>query len=231
MSEKVKVLVTGITGYIGGAVVNRFLARPDASSFDIRAIVRSPEKAEKLKAFGITPIVGSHNDENVMLKAASEVDVIITMADVDDLKAAKLTLEGLKKRFEQTGKPPILIHTSGTGVIADTAGGMRVGETIYDDANPEQIESIAPTQIHRNVDLEVVAADKEGYVRTHIIVPSTIYSIAKGDIFDAGIANPHSVQVPAIIRASIDRKQAGMVGEGKNLWPNVDVHELGDLYS
>ncbi|EEC00088.1 hypothetical protein MPER_00039, partial [Moniliophthora perniciosa FA553] len=57
MSQKVKILVTGVTGYIGGAVVTRFLARPDASSFDIRAIVRSKEKAEKLRDFGITPIV------------------------------------------------------------------------------------------------------------------------------------------------------------------------------
>ncbi|KAK1224082.1 hypothetical protein PQX77_008412 [Marasmius sp. AFHP31] len=231
MSGKVKVLATGVTGYIGGAVVNRFLARPDASSFDIRAIVRSPEKAEKLKSFGITPIIGSHNDENVMVKAVSEVDVVIAMADCDDLAAAKATLKGLKKRFEETGKPPIFINTSGTGVLADKAAGMHITDTIYDDANPDQIESLAPTQIHRNVDLEIVGADKEGYTKTYIILPSTIYSIAKGEIFDAGISNPHSIQVPALIRASLDRKQGGMVGDGANLWPNVDIHELADLYS
>jgi uncharacterized protein YbjT (DUF2867 family) len=66
-------------GYIGGAVVDRFLTRPDASTFDIRAIVRSKEKAQKLKDFGITAIVGSHNDEDVIVKAASEVDVVIAM--------------------------------------------------------------------------------------------------------------------------------------------------------
>ncbi|KAI3604298.1 snare domain protein [Moniliophthora roreri] len=37
--------------------------------------------------------------------------------------------------------------------------------------------------------------------------------------------------IPAIIKASIDRKRAGMVGEGKNHWPNVDIHDLTDLYS
>ncbi|KAG7089749.1 hypothetical protein E1B28_011403 [Marasmius oreades] len=231
MPAKVKVLVTGITGYIGGAVVSKFLARPDASSFDIRAIVRSADKGEKLKAFGVTPIIGSHNDEQVMVKAASEVDVVIAMADCDDLVAAKATLKGLKKRFEETGKPPIFINTSGTGVLADNAAGQYITDTIYDDADADQIETLAPTQIHRNVDLEIVAADKEGYVKSYIIVPSTIYSVAKGPLFEAGISNPHSIQVPAIIRASLDRKQAGMVGNGVNLWPNVDIHELADLYS
>ncbi|KAF9266638.1 NAD(P)-binding protein [Marasmius fiardii PR-910] len=231
MSSKVKVLVTGVTGYIGGAVVNRLLARSDASSFDIRAIVRSADKGEKLKAFGITPIIGSHNDEGVMVKAASEVDVVIAMADCDDLDAAKYTLKGLKKRFEETGKPPIFINTSGTGVLADNAAGKYVTKTVYNDADADQIETLAPTQIHRNVDLEIVGADKEGYIKSYIILPSTIYSIAKGPLFDAGISNPHSIQVPALIRASLDRKQAGMVGDGVNLWPNVDVHELADLYS
>jgi len=100
MSSPIKILVTGITGqsntlvigqqalfsllihcsgYIGGAVVGRLLRRPDAARLDIRAIVRSPEKAEKLKSFGISPIIGSHNDENVMVKASEEVDVIIAM--------------------------------------------------------------------------------------------------------------------------------------------------------
>ncbi|ESK83754.1 NAD-P-binding protein [Moniliophthora roreri MCA 2997] len=231
MSQKVKILVTGATGYIGGAIVSRFLVRPDAASFDIRAIVRNKEKAEKLRDFGITPIIGSHNDEAVMVKAASEVDVVIAMADCDDLDAAKYTLKGMKKRFEETGKQPILINTSGTGVLTDNAAGMHIIDTIYNDADPDQIETLAPTQVHRNVDLEIVAADKEGYVKTYIILPSTIYSIAQGPLFSAGISNPHSVQIPAIIRASIDRKRAGMVGQGKNLWPNVEIHELTDLYS
>ncbi|KAK7044260.1 hypothetical protein VNI00_007982 [Paramarasmius palmivorus] len=217
--------------YIGGAIVSRFLARPDASSFDIRAIVRSREKGEKLKEFGITPIIGSHNDENVMVKAASEVDVAITMADCDDLDAAKYALKGLKRRFEETGKPPILIHTSGTGVLSDDAAGMHITETIYNDADSGQIATLAPTQVHRNVDLEILAADKEGYIKSYIILPSTIYSIAEGPLFTAGISNSHSAQIPAIVRASLDRKRAGMVGGGHNLWPNVNVHELADLYS
>ena len=49
-----------------------------------------------------------------------------------------------------------------TGVLADSAGGMYGSDTIYYDSDPEQIEALEPTRPHRNVDLNVVAADKEG---------------------------------------------------------------------
>ncbi|KAK7448079.1 hypothetical protein VKT23_013835 [Stygiomarasmius scandens] len=231
MTEKTKVLITGITGYIGGSIFCRLMKRPDFSSFDFRAIVRSAEKGERLKAFGVAPIVGSHSDIQLMSKAVSEVDIVIATADCDDLQAAEGTLQGLKKRFEETGKKPIFINTSGTGVLADDAAGMYPGEVIYDDANPDQIETLPASQPHRPVDLKIVAADKEGYVNTYIILPPTIWNVATGPLFEHGISNPRSIQIPALIRASLDRGQGGMVGKGLNIWPNVDIHELADLYN
>lgn len=41
----------------------------------------------------------------------------------------------------------------------------------------------------------------------------------------AGLANKHSIQVPALIGASLDRGQAGMVGKGLNIWPNVHIDD------
>ena len=40
--------------------------------------------------------------------------------------------------------------------------GNAVTDTIFDDSNPDQIESIPPDAFHRNVDLAIVQADKEG---------------------------------------------------------------------
>ncbi|TFL01459.1 hypothetical protein BDV98DRAFT_593342 [Pterulicium gracile] len=65
MSNKVNVLLTGATGYIGGTVLERLLNHPDVSRFDITAIVRSVEKAEKLNKLGLDVIVGSHSDANL----------------------------------------------------------------------------------------------------------------------------------------------------------------------
>jgi len=112
----------------------------------------------------------------------------------------------------------------------DDAAGLHDTNVIYVDTNIEQLETIPDTYYHRSVDLEIVAADKAGYVRTYIVMPSTVYGIATGKPFDLGISNAHSVQVPLATKASLDRGQGGMIGEGKNYWPNVEVHELAELY-
>jgi len=140
------------------------------------------------------------------------------------------TLRGIKKRYEETKVPPIFIHTSGTGVLADDAKGKYSSDVIYDDLNPDQIETLAPTQLHRNVDLELVKADQEGYVKTYIVLPSTIYGVADNVLVRGGVQNPHSIQVPALVRASLDRGQGGTIGEGKNIWPNVNVEEVAQIY-
>ena len=53
------------------------------------------------------------------------------------------------------------------GVLTDQAAGDYTTETIYDDSDPDQIETLADTQLHRDVDLELVRADKEGNNNKH----------------------------------------------------------------
>jgi len=48
------------------------------------------------------------------------------------------------------------------GLLVDKADGKFEGQMFYDDTDVEQMNSIPETQIHRNVDLLVVEADKEG---------------------------------------------------------------------
>ncbi|KAJ3711797.1 hypothetical protein C8R42DRAFT_648034 [Lentinula raphanica] len=120
-------------------------------------------KAEKIKSLykNVTPIVGSHSDISLMSEACSEVDIVIAMADCDDVDAATGTLHGLKKCFDKTGSKPIFVNTSGTGVLSDKAAGMYATDIVWDDANPEQMATLQPTQPHRPVDLKIVAADTE----------------------------------------------------------------------
>ena len=47
----------------------------------------------------------------------------------------------------------------------DNAVGLQETNTIYIDTDVEQIESLPETAFHRSVDLEVVAADKDGQSR------------------------------------------------------------------
>ena len=110
---------------------------------------------------------------------------------------------------------------SGTGVLTDNARGEYASDVIYNDLNVEQIKSIPPTAHHRNVDLRVVDADEKGYARTHIVLPSTIYGVAKHALTEAGISNPYSQQIPSLIRASLGRGRAGVVGKGLAWLPSV----------
>lgn len=70
---------------------------------------------------------------------------------------------------------------------------------------------------------QVLAASPR--VRTHIVLPPTIYGIASHALVQKGISNAQSIQVPALVRASVERGQAGMVGKGANLWPNVHISD------
>lgn len=64
-----------------------------------------------------------------------------------------------------------------------------------------------------------------GYVKTYIILPTTVYGISTGKLVKAGIANAHSIQIPLLMKIGLDRGQGGVVGEGKNTWPHVEIHE------
>ncbi|KAK7690469.1 hypothetical protein QCA50_005567 [Cerrena zonata] len=231
MSEShTSIFITGVTGYIGGSVLHRLLQHPSAKTFDITALVRSSEKAKKLESFGVKAIVGSLDDYDLVEELTSQAHVIFDTADADNLEAIRAILHGTRKRHATVGDLPIYIHTSGTGELTDDARGNKTTDVIYDDLNPDQIESLPDTAFHRNVDLEIVAADKVGYVKTYIILPSTIYGIVSNPLVEAGIQNPQSIQIPMLIKASLGRKQAGMVGKGVALWPDVSNDDVADLY-
>ncbi|KIJ63848.1 hypothetical protein HYDPIDRAFT_133756 [Hydnomerulius pinastri MD-312] len=221
------------SGYIGGAVLLRLLDHPTFASSEITALLRKAEKVPAFESIGVKTVLGSNSDLDLLEKQASQSDIVFACANADDVPACEAILKGLKKRHQATGTVPILIHTSTNptpGVLTDKAGGNYAYDTIYDDLNPDQLETLPDTQLHRNVDLMVIAADKEGYARTYIVLPSTIYGFATGKLVDLGIQNPRSIQIPKLVQVSLSRGRGGMVGKGVNKWPNVHIDDIGDLY-
>ena len=63
-------------------MLSRLLVHPSANTFDITAIVRSPEKAEKLKAFGVTPVVGSLKDLALVEDLTSRAHVVFSLVRI-----------------------------------------------------------------------------------------------------------------------------------------------------
>ncbi|KAG6330977.1 hypothetical protein ID866_8113 [Astraeus odoratus] len=214
-----RIFFTGATGYIGGAVLSRLIEHPTYETTEISVLIR-PSKKDKipaLESLGLKPVLGTYDDLELLKEEASKADIVIAVASADDLPAAEAILKGLKERHEETGTQPLLIHTSGTARYST--------DVVYDDLDPDQIESLAPTQIHRNVDLAIVQADKEHYIKSFIILPSTIYALAKTKLVDLGIQNPRSIQIPWLIRAGLVKGQGGTVGKGENIWPNVHIDD------
>ncbi|KAF8552970.1 NAD(P)-binding protein [Imleria badia] len=231
MSTKTQVFFTGATGYVGGSVMDRLLRHPTFATSEITALVRKADKAAVLESLGIKTVLGSYDDHAVLEKQASLSDIIFSIADSDNADANNAILRGLKKRYEETGKAPILIHTTGSAIVMDDPKGAYGTEEVWDDTDLAKLDTIADTQIHRNVDAPILAADKEGYLKAYLVCPSTIFGLPSGKLLDLGVQNTRSIQIPMAIACSIGRKRAGFVGKGLNVWPAVHVEDTTDVYT
>lgn len=237
------IFFTGATGYIGGTILTKLIKTlsTESQSYNINVLVRQQEKADildKLAYPGVKSIVGSLDDLPAVESYAANADIFISTADADGLDAMNAILKGFKTRFEKTGVAPILIHTSGTGVYTDDPKnwlkGLK-GDVCYTDlpgGHPgcKLVSDLAPTQMHRDVDLAILAAADAGYVKSYIVLPSTIWGIWSGPLVDAKFQNPHSQQIPGLIKQALSRGAAGTVGKGENVWPHVKISDVTDIY-
>ena len=64
-----------------------------------------------------------------------------------------------------------------------------------------------------------------GYLKSYIVLPSTIYGIADNALVRAGVSNAYSVQIPKLIRGALAHGAAGMVGKGLAVWNSVEINE------
>lgn len=53
------------------------------------------------------------------------------------------------------------VHTSGTSVLDDGSKGDYLGDKIYYDSKPEDIDALPDSAPHREIDLAIVKASKE----------------------------------------------------------------------
>src|SRR6187431_2154121 len=110
-----KIFCTGASGYIGGSVAAHLIA----AGHQVTGLVRSPEKAEAVRARGIEPVLGTLDDAATLAQAARAADVVVNAASADHKGAVVALLDALAG----SGKP--FIHTSGSSV-ASTRGAGRV---------------------------------------------------------------------------------------------------------
>jgi len=225
----VNIFFTGATGFIGGTVLDRFLKHPQASNFHITALVRSEAGAKALKSLGVDTVTGSYADLAILEEQASKADYVVALADSDDVPANAAILRGLKARFEKTGKAPVLVHASGIAFISDDALGSHLSERVWNDNEVDAINAIPIEKFHRQVDIPIIQAATEGYVKSFIVVPGIVYGTPSGKLVDLGAQKTVTGVVKLVVQFAIANGGAIIPGEGKNKWAYVHVNDCADL--
>jgi len=204
-----RVFVTGASGYIGGSVAAALLA----AGHQVVGLVRSAQKAQQVRSLGIEPVSGTLEDGALLARCAREADAVVHAADADH----RASVEAMLAALAGSNKP--LVHTSGSSIVGDQAWG-EASETVYDDDAPF---TPGPGRAARvAVNTRVLAAAREG-VRAAVVSPSLIYGTGRG-------AHRDSIQVPRLVALA---KKSGVprhVGRGENVWANVHIDDLVDLY-
>ena len=199
--------MTGASGFIGGSLAAEAIRR----GHEVRGLVRSVEKAEACEAFGIVPVHGTLADHDLLADEARGADAVVNAASSDDREA----VDALLKALEGSGKA--FLHTSGSSVVADQAGG-EPSEAIFDE---DRIP--APTldkAARAALDQAILSASG---TRSVILCNSLIFGDALGP-------QARSVQLPLLIDLAQETGQARYIGRGLNRWSNVHIADVVDLY-
>ncbi|HEY6510456.1 MAG TPA: NAD-dependent epimerase/dehydratase family protein [Burkholderiaceae bacterium] len=204
------IFVTGAGGYIGGSIAMALVA----AGHHVRGLARSAANAARLRASGIDPVPGTLDDADVLTREARVADGVVNTASADHAAAVHALIAGL----EGSGKP--LLHTSGSSVIGDDARGQRQSDRIFDEDTPLLVNP--SKQARRELDLTVLDAARRN-IRSAVICPSLIYGAGRG-------LNPQSVQVPFLAANARDKGVVQIVGPGLNVWSNVHIDDVVDLY-
>src|SRR5215510_3354245 len=110
-----RIFLTGATGYVGAAVLDALLR----GAHDVTALVRDPEKAERVARRGVQPIIGELSKAASYAAAAESADAVVHTAfehskhgpAVD--RQAIDTLLGAASRRAASGRPATMVYTSG----------------------------------------------------------------------------------------------------------------------
>ncbi len=205
-----KILITGITGYIGGTVAKKLLDK----NYLVTGLVRSESQAKQLQALGIESVIGNIHDEDVIKSAVSQVDAVIHNADsADDPYAADTIISGLAG----TGKT--FIFTSGSAIFGRKENGEK-NDFIFTEDYPLQprLEMASRVLINHHV---LKSAQKN--IRSIVIVPTMVYGEGLG-------LKKESIQLPALINFSKEKGFGVYFGSGENIWSNLHIEDLADLY-
>ncbi|RKS97367.1 NAD-dependent epimerase/dehydratase family protein [Chryseobacterium defluvii] len=205
-----RILITGITGYIGGTIAKKLLDK----NYTVIGLIRNEVHAQELEAAGIETVVGNIHDETILRSAISNADAIIHNADsADDAYVA----DSIVNALEGSGKT--FIFTSGSAIFGGKENGEK-NDFVFTEDIPLQprLEMASRVLINQHI---LQSARKN--VRSIVIVPTMVYGEGLG-------LKKDSIQLPALTHFSKEKGFGVYFGKGENIWSNVHIEDLADLY-
>ena len=204
-----QVFLTGATGYIGSAVLDAMMK----GGHRVTALARDPEKAERLSAKGATPIIGELGLPKTYVAAVQAAEAVVHTAMESsprgipkEKEALQLMLGAQAEASQADGKSRVFIYTSGVWVLG------RAAKAAEEDAPLDP-----PTHVEwRPSHEELVLSSTSALLRTVVVRPGIVYGGGRGIVSD-------------LIKDALNGL-IRVVGPGKNRWPCIYDHDLGDLY-
>jgi len=204
-----QVFLTGATGYIGAAVLDAMIK----GGHRVTALARDPEKAQRLLAQGATPIIGELGLPKTYIDAVASADAVIyTARDSSpsgipkEKQALEIMLGAMAQAGQADAKPRVFVYTSGVWVLG------RSVKAAEEDAPIDPPEHVSWRPAHE----DMVLSASSGAVRTVVVRPGIVYGGGRGIVAD-------------LIKDALNGL-IRVVGPGKNRWPCVYDHDLGELY-
>ena len=177
------------------------------------ALVRDPEKAERVSLRGGQPIVGDLSAPESYAPAAEACDAIIHTAYESSKRGPEVdhqavdVLLGAAIRHAAKGPPVSFVYTSGVWVLGDTSGQATEDAPV----RPTPLVEWRPER-----EKLVLDAGRGRTLRTAVVRPGIVYGGGRGIVADLlkDAAN-------GLVR---------VIGDGRNHWACVYDRDLADLY-
>jgi nucleoside-diphosphate-sugar epimerase len=208
MESSMKVFVTGAAGFIGSSIAAGLVK----AGHEVVGLVRKPEQLDEVRKIGVTGVLGTLTDRDLLIAQAQAADAVINAASSDNRAAVEAFVDAL------AGSGKVFLHTSGSSIVGDASGGEGTDKIYHEDHLPEPT---ADKAARVGIDNLVLDAANKG-VRSAVLCNTLIYG--------HGALPRDSVQLPRLLRQARKSGIVRHVGPGRNIWSNVHIDDVVDLY-
>jgi nucleoside-diphosphate-sugar epimerase len=200
-----RVFVTGGTGYVGSAIVEALFR----AGHHVVAMARDPEKVERLRARGATPVVAELGTPQRYVGEVRTCDAVIHAAlesSPRGVEKDRQAIDTLIGTLKESGAGKTFIYTSGVWVLGKNSWPADENTPV----NPAAHSAWRPAH-----EQAVLDAGADG-LRTVIVRPGILYGGSRGIVSD-------------LLKDALNGL-VRVIGSGKNHWACVYDRDVADLY-